>query len=463
MRIGTVVKLVCGFALVGLAAPGVCSAQGGQPAGEDSGHRGDLLEEVSEAMDLFVSDAGDDEARYRYAELLFEAGDFERSRDVVSPLLDRAQRASDVIMLAARLAYLVGSYGEAERLFEDALSLDPGNVRALSGLVFTYYQTDRYERCLELPEELRGKVRLPHMDMMMAFGEEEPYQETWPGEPRTTVPFLMTDPLPIVRVEVDGRAINALIDTGADAFILDTEIADSLGIEIVASMMGMFAGGNQAEVGFAKADSLTIGGVTLHAVPLSVLPTKRLALGEHVIGGIIGTSLLRQFLSTLDYPNDRLILRARSGEAASAFEDEVRGRVVDEIQFFLQGTHFLLARGSLNGREDLIFHVDSGLAGEAAFTAPRQTLEYVGIPLPDVGVGEDNVGGGGGFAAASFPIETLRLGELTQHGLVGSFGGFPPEGYRRLGFIQDGLISHNFLRQYAWTLDFSRMRMVFSR
>ena len=33
----------------------------------------------------------------------------------------------------------------------------------------------------------------------------------------------------------------------------------------------------------------------------------------------------------------------------------------------------------------------------------------------------------------------------------------------KLGFIQDGLISHNFLRAYAWTLDFERMRMVFTR
>jgi hypothetical protein len=32
-----------------------------------------------------------------------------------------------------------------------------------------------------------------------------------------------------------------------------------------------------------------------------------------------------------------------------------------------------------------------------------------------------------------------------------------------LGFIQDGLISHKFLRQYAWTLDFEGMRMLFTK
>jgi hypothetical protein len=183
-----------------------------------------------------------------------------------------------------------------------------------------------------------------------------------------------------------------------------------------------------------------------------------------VIGGIIGTNVLRQFLSTLDYPNGRLILRERSEEAASAFREELGGRVVDEIPFYLQGTHFLLAHGSLNGHDDLLFHVDSGLAGEPAFGAPIETLEYVGIPVPEVEVHEGTVGGGGGgFALGTFPVETLGMGQIVQRDLVGSYGGIPPGSYRRLGFIMDGLISHNFLRQYAWTLDFARMRMVFTQ
>jgi hypothetical protein len=332
------------------------------------------------------------------------------------------------------------------------------------GLVFTYYQTNRFDSCRDLPSELRERVELPHMDLMMAFEDDVPYRVTWGGERRTTVPFLVTDPLPVVRVEIEGRKIAALIDTGGDAFILDSEIADSLGIEMVATMMGMFAGGKQAEVGFAKAEYLTVGDVTLNSVPLSVLPTKQFSMGEQVIGGILGTSVLRQFLSTLDYPNEQLILRNRSDEAASAFEEESVGRIADEVPFYLEGTHFLLAHGSLNGFDGLLFHVDSGLAGEAAFSAPRQTLEYVGIPIPEISVHEGIVGGGGGgFAVGAFAIEELGLGGLTQPNLVGSYGALPAEGYRRLGFIEDGLISHNFLRQYAWTIDFSRMRMVFAR
>jgi hypothetical protein len=459
MYTGTITGVVCGFTAVSFALIAMCAGPAGAAQAGPAENRGDLLEQLDEARSALAR--GDDGAGLAFARLLYEAGDFDGARVAVAPLLERPDPGAEATMLGARLAYLSGRYEDAEALFTQALSLDPENARAFTGLVFTYYQTNRFERCLDLPDGLRGKLEIPHLDMMLAFAGEEPNRITWGAERRAVIPFIATDPLPIIEVSIEGRVIKALIDTGGDAFILDNEIADSLGIGIVASMMGMFAGGEQAEIGFAKARSLSMGGVTLHAVPISVLPTKPLSLGEHVIGGIVGTGVLRQFLSTVDYPNGRLILRERSESGASAFLDESGGRVEHEIPFYLQGTHILLAHGSLNGHEGLLFHVDSGLAGEAAFVAPLETLEYVGIPVPEVTVHEGTIGGGGAFASGEFPIDALGLGPLLQRDLVGSYGAQPPGSYRRLGFILDGLISHNFLRRYSWTIDFSRMRMVF--
>jgi hypothetical protein len=463
MFTATILRLVLGLAVLGGAASALAAAPG-DPAVEPPGDRGSLLAHLAHAKDVLARDGGDDEARLAYARLLYEAGEFEKAQDAVAPLLGGSEPGVDPVLLGARLAYLLGRYADAEALFTRALSLDAEDARAFTGLVLTLYQTNRYERCRELPDAMRESVRLPHLDMMLAFEGEEPYRISWGREHRAVVPFLTADPLPVIEVEIEGKAINALIDTGGDTFILDNEIADSLGIDVIASMTGMFAGGQEAEVGFAKARSLSMGGVTLHSVPISVLPTRRLSFGEHEIGGIVGTSLLKQFLPTIDYPNSRLILRERPDDGASVSREEVGGRVEYDIPFYLQGTHFLLAHGSLNGYDDLVFHVDSGLAGEPAFGAPLETLQYVGIPVPDVAVQEGTVGGGsGGFALGTFPIETLGLGPLVQQDLVGSYGGLPPGSYRRLGFILDGLISHNFLRQYAWTIDFSRMRMVFAR
>jgi hypothetical protein len=102
--------------------------------------------------------------------------------------------------------------------------------------------------------------------------------------------------------------------------------------------------------------------------------------------------------------------------------------------------------------------VDSGLAGEAKLTAPLQTLQYLGIPIPERTV-TDPVGGSGGvWQSGFFEVESIGLGELVQQEARGEYGALPPEFYWSQGYIQDFLISHRFLRQYAtWTIGFDRM------
>jgi len=450
-----------------VALCGHCRAQEvrvmGMTPHEEDGHRGDLLEELISAEEAFRSDP-EDGARYEYASLLMEAGRFERASEVVAPLLDSVPPSDEALSLGARLAYWMGDYERAQSLFGEILAPEPNDARALTGLAMTYYQTNDFAACAGLSEEQRGAVMLPMLDLMLAFGEEDPYSAEWDEDRSSTVPFITTDPLPVVEVEIDGRRLAALIDTGADLFILDTDIADELGIESLTTMLGMFAGGKRAEIGFARAGSLRLGDVTLRSVPISILPTKPLSLGDVEIGGIIGTGVLRQFVSTMDYPNSRLVLRERSDKGLAASLDALDGLVVESVPFYLEGSHFILAHGSLNGSEGLLFLVDSGLAGVPAFGAPRQTLEYVGIPVPEVSVREDVIGGaGGGFAVGEFEIEELGLGSLRQKDLVGSFGGQPPGSYRRAGFIKDGLISHNFVKHYVWTLDFDGMTMYLAR
>jgi hypothetical protein len=134
-----------------------------------------------------------------------------------------------------------------------------------------------------------------------------------------------------------------------------------------------------------------------------------------------------------------------------------------EIPFVLHQTHLMMARGMLNGFEPLTFFVDSGLAMKESFVAPIQTLHYTGIPIPKIAIDEDGIGGGGDglWANGVFEIECLGLGPLTQHHPTGNYGAMVPGTYWGNGFIQDGLISHSFLCQYRWTLDFDAMKYYF--
>ncbi len=60
------------------------------------------------------------------------------------------------------------------------------------------------------------------------------------------LPFVQTDPLPVVRLSLAGRDVYALIDTGGGELILDPGVASEAGVEIFGSEMGTFGGGAKA-------------------------------------------------------------------------------------------------------------------------------------------------------------------------------------------------------------------------
>ncbi|MGB8520109.1 MAG: hypothetical protein WCD38_08080 [Candidatus Tumulicola sp.] len=69
-------------------------------------------------------------------------------------------------------------------------------------------------------------------------------------------------------------------------------------------------------------------------------------LDGHPFDGIIGAALLRQFLSTLDYRNGRLILRPRS--ASNEFEAASRAANATIVPMWLVPDHFIFARAAVN-------------------------------------------------------------------------------------------------------------------
>ncbi|MGH3022808.1 MAG: hypothetical protein ACRDNI_04055 [Gaiellaceae bacterium] len=60
-----------------------------------------------------------------------------------------------------------------------------------------------------------------------------------------------------------------------------------------------------------------------------------------------------------------------------------------------------------------------------------------------------------------FPVRSLGLRPLVQHDVLGMAGVFPDVWREAAGFAIHGLVSHAFLRRYAWTLDFDAMTMTF--
>ena len=74
--------------------------------------------------------------------------------------------------------------------------------------------------------------------------------------------------------------------------------------------------------------------------------------------------------------------------------------------------------------------------------------------------------GGSDFEVSEFRINQFRLGDLpaekniwAEHGALEAAFNFEES----RGFIIDGLVSHNFLKKFSWTIDFDRTKMIFSQ
>lgn len=343
----------------------------------------------------------------------------------------------------------------ARAIAEPLLARRP-EMRSIRSLLLEAHVRERdFAGAAPLARALGREARARQLE---SFGTAPPYRLEGPGH--VEVPFVATDPLPVIEVRLDGHGpYFMLIDTGGAELVVDPVFADSLGLARFGSETGTFGGGKKRDVELSHVGSLTLGGATLHDLPAGLLDCSRFAgaAGGRRIAGIVGTRVLMQFRASLDYPGHRLVLDARG--AGPLPRDSTR--IV--VPMWIGGDHYLLARGGMNDAPDALWFVDSGLAG-AAITAPAATLVESGIAVPDTsdaaGTGQ---GGGGSVKVKFFPVERFRLGGASAKGLAGFFGPFPPTLERAFGYRIAGIISHGFLRAWRVTLDFDAMELVFER
>lgn len=438
-------------------------------AAENEHTREYYQKQLETAEQQYNRDTENEAYALQYAQALFSLGSFDQAQEIIAPLMNNKQPLPEASYLSAQIHYLNGNYDTAEELYNGLLEehSDSFGQKATVGLQMVYYQTNQYSKTQELSMEDDDSTK-PLLDMMQAFGSGDPYQIDWNGKEKTAIPFTITDPLPIIPIEVNGVKMNALIDTGGDNLVVDQKKTAELGIDTIAQDTGSFAGGNTADIGFGKAESLSMGGIDIHNIPVMIGPFDGFtdAFPNIDIHAIIGTNVLQQFIPTMDYTTGQLVLRPRNEVGQSQLKEEQKTEeITEKIPFTLASTHYMFAKGSINGYDGLNMFVDSGLAAEddAGMILPEETMDLTDIPMPEL---EDAVGGGMGgsdYQEASFDVDSYGLGNLQlKNGRGFYFTGDTLDMYDDTGFITDALISHNYLKQYKWTIDFDAMDMTFS-
>jgi hypothetical protein len=436
---------------------------------------------LAAAAVLFLGGEGMDpsaKAQFDAADTAFREGDFPAAEAAYAEADRLAPGNPQILGPLGNLALYGNRVREAERYFQEALRAAPwyANVWPLTSdlkyrLGMAYYREDRFTDAARLFREAVGPLALgPLKDLqgiqrqLELFGVETPYRIEGPEEIR--VDFVQTDPLPLIEASCNGSDRKLfLIDTGGAEVILDREWAREIGAEIAGSLTGTYAGGETAETGLGRIESLRLGELTVRSLPIHTLDLSPMAevFNGTKIHGIIGTRFLMHFLSTIDYAGGALVLERNSPAARERLETRLADSDAKAIPFWLADLHVILARGSVNGLPPSLMFIDTGLAGKG-FTASEEVLREAGIAV-DWSRGRKEIGGGGPALFTDILVERLTLGEgrnqLTATALPGSaIQGDTNILKGSLGFAVGGLVSHRFFRPYAVTFDFTGMRLI---
>ncbi|MBN2134993.1 MAG: aspartyl protease family protein [Acidobacteria bacterium] len=380
----------------------------------------------------------------------FKQGEF----DSAFNLYIEALKADDTNFRANyRIGYihlLSNKFADAEKFLKKAMNIEPDRREPKILLAELYHRQDRFAEEASLLRELQNEGSAKWCDSIKAV---TPYQIE-SDKTETAVEFVLTDPLPVFKLKVNEKEIYVLLDTGAAELILDTEFAKELGIEATGGHMGEFAGGKKAPVQYSRVDSVDFGDFHIKNVPVHMLPTSgMLRLGNIKLSGIVGTVFLYHFIPTIDYPGGKLILRKKTDEnynKIKVMKDAIT------MPFWMAGDHYAVAKGTANSIGPLTFFIDTGLAG-GGFTLSKDTLDMVGIKL-DESKAFKGMGGGGELKAYIIEANEITLGKAVKEKVRGVYTGIMSID-EAFGFTINGIVSHQFFRDYALTFNFRDMEL----
>jgi hypothetical protein len=357
-----------------------------------------------------------------------------------------------------------GDLAAADAAWTAAVAADPKNAEALLGLARIRLYQDRRADAQRLAtaaaaagagtpvSDAAGRVLTEVKRREAAL---DPANVTVPKE-GAHVPFVITDPLPILKLRVNDKAdAYFLLDTGAATVSLDPAFASELGIKPESGETGTFAGGKTAAFRRATLTSLGLGTATVRNLPITIFPTRGFKLDEtHTLDGVLGTGVLYRFLSTIDYTHAELVLRPR--DASADFERQAAARKDVVTPMWLIGDHFIFVRARVNDGPERLFNVDTGGAGVGVMPSPL-TVADSHVTLDTAHAGE---GMGGGGMVKIVPLKAkVTFASIERADVPGTY---TPEGNQYGIFPTDvgGTLSHLFFRPYAVTFDFVAMKLV---
>lgn len=372
-----------------------------------------------------------------------------RSRDVA----DHAAVGS--AMLAA------GRYDDARGRLRAAMEMRPFHKQSAQiawDLSQVEYLSNNYAVSLEwaLIAQSNGlAIKKWHIDYLQALAQVPVYR--FSGLPSAHLPLRFGRPdVPRIDARVNrDKNVQAVVDTGAVLSIVSDRFAQSLNLQPFANVDGQFFGllGEPIPVRFGVLDSVELGEIVVHNVPVAIMADEKLRFfvtdegkKEFNMDFLLGVNFLKEFRIKFDFDRHRLEM--------TKLTDRDRRPAPDQNIFF-EGFRPHV-RGTINRRGWYLFVLDTG--SEVTFLNETHISK---LPLNQIAplVHGATLQGLGGAKKRGSKVEDVELGFDRWAGKFKTLPMYAADEKERSA----GIIGENYLKHFNVVLDFGRMRLDLER
>ncbi|HYP29165.1 MAG TPA: aspartyl protease family protein [Blastocatellia bacterium] len=370
---------------------------------------------------------------------------------------------------AAEIDYYEGRSKDARLKALQAISLDTGEPdylmtlgRAASRLELFTEAADAYERFLQVAPRTDNDRRDRIKGLIQFYRQlvgVDVHQLTGPSF--TDVPFLLgSDRRPYIRVRVNGREANFVIDTGSGFTVISKDAAKRFGVASLArggTSQGI-GGDGTFEIVYGLVNSIQLGDVKVKSVPCFIRPLhgREERVAEERADGFIGLSVLAHFLTELDY-KDKVMRLDRRAEKIAQYQPAPEATV---IAFRTTQNGLISIETELDGNHRINTILDSGASSTVVSTA---AVERLNLQSSIIRGQTARVVGAAGITenVELLYIRNCRVADLHQANMRALILDFEAIN-ETSGFEQSGILGGDFLRNFRLTIDFTRGQVAFT-
>ena len=271
------------------------------------------------------------------------------------------------------------------------------------------------------------------------------------GGDATTVPIDLIDNHVYLSVMINGKGpYHFAFDTGG-ANVIDSSIAQQLGLQSSGAMQGGGVGNQTETVAFAKVATLSMGAATVKDQYFAVLPVRQgFSVASGVpLDGLIGFEVLARYVTTFDYANRKLTFRMPSAPAPPSSGADVVpfvfNQTIPQIVCQLDGV-----AGDCS--------VDTGSRAAISVLTPFWSAHPELMPANATGVGINGFGVGGPALGRIGRLTSLQIGATKLQNVIADYS-VQKKGYFANPFIA-GNIGGGVWRRFTVVFDYTKQTMA---